>query len=44
MTCTEDGYSAWGKDMGSYSYNPEVAKAIEATYSTAPVVWTPTAM
>ncbi len=26
MTCTEDGYSAWGKDMGSYSYNPEVAK------------------
>ena len=32
MTCTEDGYSAWGKDMGSYSYNPEVAKAIEATY------------
>lgn len=32
MTCTEDGYSAWGKDMGSYSYNPDVAKAIEATY------------
>lgn len=32
MTCTEDGYSAWGKDMGSYSYNPEVAKAIETTY------------
>lgn len=32
MTCTEDGFSAWGKDMGGYSYNPEVAKAIEATY------------
>lgn len=32
MTCTEDGYSAWGKDMGSYSYNPEVAAAIETTY------------
>ncbi|MBP3489902.1 MAG: hypothetical protein J6K53_16125 [Roseburia sp.] len=32
MTCTEDGYSAWGKDMGSYSYNPDVANAIEATY------------
>lgn len=32
MTCTEDGYSAWGKDMGSYSYNPDVAAAIENTY------------
>ena len=32
MTCTEDGFSAWGKDMGGYSANPEVAKAIEATY------------
>ncbi|MDO4437914.1 MAG: hypothetical protein Q4B86_00480 [Eubacteriales bacterium] len=32
MTCTEDGFSAWGKDMGGYSSNPEVAKAIEATY------------
>ena len=32
MTCTESGYSAWGKDMGSYSYNPEVAAAIENTY------------
>ena len=28
----EDGFSAWGKDMGGYSANPEVAKAIEATY------------
>lgn len=32
MTCTEDGFSAWGKDMGGYSSNPEVAKAIETTY------------
>lgn len=32
MTCTEDGFSAWGKDMGGYSANPEVATAIEATY------------
>lgn len=33
MTCTEDGFSAWGKDMGGYSANPEVAAAIETTYS-----------
>ena len=32
MTCTEDGFSAWGKDMGGYSSNPTVAEAIEATY------------
>ncbi|MBP5265259.1 MAG: hypothetical protein J6Z06_00345 [Lachnospiraceae bacterium] len=32
MTTTEDGFSAWGKDMGGYSSNPEVAKAIETTY------------
>lgn len=32
MTCTENGFSAWGKDMGGYSSNPEVAAAIEATY------------
>ncbi len=32
MTCTEDGFSAWGKDMGGYSSNPEVATAIETTY------------
>ena len=32
MTCTEDGFSAWGKDMGGYSANPEVAVAIEETY------------
>ena len=32
MTCTADGFSAWGKDMGGYSSNPTVAEAIEATY------------
>ncbi len=32
MTCTEDGFKAWGKDMGGYSSNPEVAAAIENTY------------
>ena len=29
MTCTEDGFSAWGKDMGGYSSNPKVAEATE---------------
>lgn len=33
MTCTEDGFSAWGKDMGGYSSNPEVAASTEATYN-----------
>ena len=32
MTCTADGFSAWGKDMGGYSSNPEVAKATEEKY------------
>ena len=32
MTTTEEGFSAWGKDMGGYSSNLEVAEAIEATY------------
>ena len=32
MTCTADGFSAWGKDMGGYSANPDVAAATEATY------------
>ncbi len=32
MTCTEEGFDAWGKDMGGYSSNPKVAEAIEATY------------
>lgn len=31
MTCTEDGFSAWGKDMGGYSSNPLVAEATENT-------------
>ncbi len=29
MTCTESGFEAWGKDMGGYSSNPNVAKEIE---------------
>ena len=29
---TVDGYSAWGKDMGGYSSNPELAAKIEETY------------
>ena len=33
MTCTENGFSAWGKDMGGYSSNPEVAIATEATFN-----------
>lgn len=33
LTCTEDGFSPWGKDMGGYSANPDVAEAIEATYN-----------
>jgi hypothetical protein len=32
MTCTQEGFSAWGKDMGGYSSNPKVAEATEATY------------
>ena len=32
ITCTVDGFSAWGKDMGGYSANPEVAKGVEETY------------
>ena len=35
MTCTEDGFSEWGKDMGGYSSNPKVAEQIEATYNHA---------
>ena len=33
MTCTDTGFSAWGKDMGGYSSNPEVAIATEAKYN-----------
>ena len=29
MTCTEKGFSAWGKDMGGYSSNPDVMTATE---------------
>ena len=36
MTCTEDGFSAWGKDMGGYSSNPLVAEATEATRNHKP--------
>ena len=32
MTCTEDGFSAWGKDMGGYSSNPAVMAENEETY------------
>ena len=32
MTCTEQGFEAWGKDMGGYSANPNVAKEIEDTF------------
>lgn len=33
MTCTEEGFSAWGKDMGGYSSNPLVMEATENTYN-----------
>ncbi len=32
MTCTVDGFSAWGKDMGGYSSNPTVATGTEEKY------------
>ena len=32
MTCTADGFSAWGKDIGGYSSNPEVAAENEAIH------------
>ncbi len=32
ITCNVDGFSAWGKDMGGYSSNPDVAKATEEKY------------
>ncbi len=32
ITCTVDGFSAWGKDMGGYSSNPNVAKGTEEKY------------
>jgi hypothetical protein len=33
MTCTANGFSAWGKDIGGYSGNPLVAEETEATYN-----------
>ena len=32
ITCTVDGFSAWGKDMGGYSSNPDVAAGTEEKY------------
>ena len=32
MTCTADGFSAWGKDMGGYSSNPLVAEETENNF------------
>ncbi len=32
ITCTVDGFSAWGKDMGGYSSNPIVAAGTEEKY------------
>ena len=32
MTCTADGFSAWGKDMGGYSSNPTVAEETDANF------------
>ena len=32
MTCTKEGFDAWGKDMGGYSSNPKVAAAVEEKY------------
>ena len=32
MTCTEDGFSAWGKDIGGYSSNPLVAAENEEIF------------
>ncbi len=32
MTCTTDGFSAWGKDIGGYSSNPKVLADNEALF------------
>lgn len=32
MTCTREGFSAWGKDIGGYSSNPKVAAETEEFY------------
>ena len=33
MTCTPEGFEAWGKDMGGYSSNPTVAAENEALHN-----------
>ena len=33
MTCTVDGFSAWGKDIGGYSSNPTVAAGTEEKFN-----------
>lgn len=33
MTCTVDGFSAWGKDIGGYSSNPTVAAGTEEMFN-----------
>lgn len=33
MSCTQEGFSPWGKDMGGYSANPEVAAKTEEVYN-----------
>lgn len=35
MTCTQEGFEAWGKDMGGYSSNPDVAKKNEELHNHA---------
>ena len=32
ITCTQEGFNAWGKDIGGYSSNPDVVKANDAKY------------
>ena len=32
ITCTADGFSSWGDDMGSYSSNPLVEAEVDALY------------
>lgn len=33
MSCTQEGFSPWGKDMGGYSANPNVAAETEKVYN-----------
>ena len=44
MTCTEDGFSAWGKDMGGYSANLKWQRQSKLPISTAPAVMMRTVM